>query len=418
MPHLPKKLENFGTRDIPKKSLRTPFLQSMMVHVLHLLMSRKFSKLQEASAVIPAASHITIQTLETVNGSSMRLVSRFVTVKNRNDGTSGTARNGTEDKKNEIQELAKETVKEMYRKAKEISDPEIRKTSMKHAQNSQGKRSIQNMISMSSSDRSININAEDLDTYNWLLNIENGTLDLETGKLFPHDPNHLISKIANVKFDENAECPKWKDFLNYLFDGDKELIGYMQKLTGYCLTGSTKQQILPILYGTGNNGKTTFMQVLEGLLGEYCIYADVSSFVASNNSSIRNDLARMKGSRLILTSEFEHNQHISEATVKSATGGEKIPCRYLYGEYFEYRPTGKIMMATNYKPLIKGTDVGIWRRIHFIPFVVQIAEVDRKENYHEELLEELPGILNWALEGCLKWQKEGLKKPPSRRCNY
>jgi putative DNA primase/helicase len=299
----------------------------------------------------------------------------------------------------------------MYKKAKDISDHEIRKTSLTHAQKSQGRRSIQNMISMSSSDRSININVEDLDTYNWLLNIENGIIDLKTGKLLPHDPNHLISKITNVEFNENAECPKWKDFLDYIFAGDMELIGYMQKLTGYCLTGSIKQQILPILYGNGNNGKTTFMQVLEGLLGEYCIYADVSSFVASNRSTIRNDLARMKGSRLILTSEFEHNQHISEATVKSATGGEKIPCRYLYGEYFEYRPTGKIMMATNYKPLIKGTDEGIWRRIHFIPFLVQIAEKDRKENYYEELLEELPGILNWALEGCLKWQKDGLRKP-------
>jgi putative DNA primase/helicase len=318
-----------------------------------------------------------------------------------------------EDKKNEIQELAKETVKEMYKKAKAISDPEIRKASLKHAQKSQGRRSIQNMISMSSSDRSINVNAEDLDTDNWLLNIENGTIDLKTGKLLPHDPNHLISKITNIEFDENAECPKWMDFLDYIFSGDMELIGYMQKLTGYCLTGSIKQQILPILYGNGNNGKTTFMQVLEGLLGEYCIYADVSSFAVSNSSNIRNDLARMKGSRLILTSEFEHNQHISEATVKSVTGGEKIPCRYLYGEYFEYRPTGKIMMATNYKPLIKGTDKGIWRRIHFIPFLVQIAERDRKENYHEELLEELPGILNWALEGCLQWQKEGLKKPPA-----
>ncbi|HOK03229.1 MAG TPA: phage/plasmid primase, P4 family [Spirochaetota bacterium] len=315
------------------------------------------------------------------------------------------------DKKNEIQELAKDMAMEMKTEAYKLSDPEIRNALLQHAKKSQSNASIKNIINLSESDRSINVTGEDLDSNNWLFNVANGTLDLKTGLLLPHDPSDLITKISNVKYDETARCPKFMAFLDYILAGNDELIEYIQKLVGYCLTGSIDQQILPILYGTGSNGKTTFMKVLEGLLGEYCIYSDISSFVASQNSSTRNDLARMKGSRLVLTTEFEHNQNISEALIKKVTGGEKITCRFLYGEYFDYTPTFKIMMATNYKPRVKGTDEGIWRRIHLIPFTVRITEENRKENYAQELLEELSGILNWAIEGCLKWQSDKLKKP-------
>lgn len=315
------------------------------------------------------------------------------------------------DKKNEIQELVKDMVIKMQKEAYELSDPEIRNALLQHAKKSQSNASIKNIINLSESNRSINVTGEDLDSNNWLFNVANGTLDLKTGMLLPHNSINLITKISNVKYDETARCPKFMAFLDYILAGNNDLIEYMQKLVGYCLTGSIDQQILPILYGTGSNGKTTFMKVLEGLLGEYCIYSDISSFVASQNSTTRNDLARMKGSRLVLTTEFEHNQNISEALIKKVTGGEKITCRFLYGEYFDYTPTFKIMMATNYKPHIKGTDEGIWRRIHLIPFTVRITEENRKENYAQELLEELSGILNWALEGCLKWQKDKLKKP-------
>jgi len=322
--------------------------------------------------------------------------------------------NGTtwkKDRQNKIQELGKKTAEEMEKESLQISNSEIRDEQLRHARKSQGKNSIKNMIELASSDSSINVIEENFDKDLLLLNVKNGTVDLRTGKLLPPDPKNLITKTCNVKYNEFAECPKFLEFLDYIFDGNKELIDYIQKLAGYCLTGSIEEQIIPILYGNGNNGKSTFMKVMEGLLGDYCISSDISSFSASGNNSVRSDLARMKGSRLVLTTEFENNQNISEALVKKITGGEKITCRYLYSDLFEYTPTFKVMMATNHRPEIKGTDEGIWRRIHLVPFTMKIADKDRKKNYADELLEELPGILLWCVNGCLKWRKQGLAKP-------
>jgi len=316
-----------------------------------------------------------------------------------------------QDNQNKIQELAKETANQMLQEALLISDSAKRNELVNHAKKCQSKASINNLIDLANSHPDINVIDEDFDKDHFLLNVKNGTINLKTGKLLPHDPKNLITKFCNVEYDESATCPKFHGFIDYIFAGNHDLINYIQKLVGYCLTGSTEEQILPILYGNGNNGKSTFMQVIQGLFGDYAISADTTSFSASNNSTIRCDLARMKEARVVLTTEFESNQHISEALIKRITGGESIECRKLYKDPFEYLPTFTILMATNHRPEIKGTDEGIWRRIHLIPFTVKIADKDRKKNYAKELMKELPGILNWALEGCLKWQREGLEKP-------
>lgn len=252
---------------------------------------------------------------------------------------------------------------------------------------------------------------EDFDKFKYLLNVENGILDLKTGKLAPHDRETRLTKITNVTFDENAKCPNWLEFLEQIFLGDKELINYMQRLIGYALTGEITEQIMVFLIGGGSNGKSTFINTIKDLMGEYGKQAKSDTFIKKKETGANNDIARLVGSRFVSAIESEDGEHLSESFVKQITGGEPVLARFLRQEYFEYTPEFKVFFTTNHKPVIKGVDEGIWRRIRLIPFNLQLPKELRDKKLAEKLSLEMSGILNWAVEGCRIWQREGLNDP-------
>ncbi|MFM9535725.1 phage/plasmid primase, P4 family [Lysinibacillus sp. IITD104] len=251
----------------------------------------------------------------------------------------------------------------------------------------------------------------DFDQHKYLLNVANGVVDLKTGKLQPHDRELKLTKITNISFDENAKCPNWLAFLDQIFMGDKELSEYMQRLIGYSLTGDISEQIMMFLVGGGSNGKSTFINTIKDLVGEYGKQAKADTFIKKKETGANNDIARLVGSRFVSAIESEEGEKLSESFVKQITGGEPVLARFLRQEYFEYIPEFKVFFTTNHKPIIGGLDEGIWRRVKLIPFDLNLPAHKRDKKLPEKLSLEMSGILNWAIEGCLKWQKDGLIEP-------
>lgn len=252
-----------------------------------------------------------------------------------------------------------------------------------------------------------------MDRFKTVLNTPGGVIDLRSGGISPHDPMTYLTKMTAVEYSENADCPRWLAFLDDIFRKDKDLIRYVQKAVGYSLTGSTTEQCAFFLYGTGRNGKSTFIDIIRGIFGDYAANIQPETIMVRSNQStaINSDIARLKGARLVTSVEPNEGVRINEGLLKQLTGDDTVTARKLYGDEFEFKPEFKLWMATNHKPVIRGTDTGIWRRIHMIPFTVQIPEekIDRRLKY--KLSAELTGIFRWAVEGCLLWQKEGLKMP-------
>ncbi|MFN3763256.1 MAG: phage/plasmid primase, P4 family, partial [Anaerolineae bacterium] len=242
-----------------------------------------------------------------------------------------------------------------------------------------------------------------------------GTIDLRSGELRPHNPDDLITKIAPVDYIPDAQAPTWEAFLHRIMDGNERLIAFLQRAVGYSLTGDTSERVLFILYGTGANGKTTFLETLRALLGDYGIQAPADTLLVGRENAVPNDIARLRGARFIAVSEISEGRRLAEVLVKSLTGRDTITARFLYSEFFEFRPEGKIWLATNHKPIIRGTDKAIWDRIRLIPFTVTIPEAEQDKHLVEKLKRELPGILAWAVRGCLEWQTSGLGVPEEVR---
>ena len=255
------------------------------------------------------------------------------------------------------------------------------------------------------------VRADEFDVHDMQLCVKNGILDLRTGALMAAEPNLLHRKNSNVLYDQNAQCPTFRKFLNDVFQEDIEILEYIQKVAGYMLTGSTKEQCLFMFLGGGANGKSTLVNVLSKLLGDYSVNAAANTLMASNNNSLGDDLIRLAGARLITVAETEYGQRFAEAKIKSITGGDKITGRPLYGNWIEFKPVGKIVLSTNARPEIRGADDGIWRRIREVPFECHFPEEKQDRELAKKLYEEISGILNWAVEGCLKWQKVGLSIP-------
>ena len=234
----------------------------------------------------------------------------------------------------------------------------------------------------------LNAAVDDLDPNPWLLNVENGTVDLRTGELLPHRQEDKISKIAKVQYDINADCPKWKQFIREIMDYKGDLISFLQTAAGWSISGDISEQSMFILYGTGANGKSTFLNVVMRLLGDYATSTYPETFMKRGNDTATNDIARLRGTRFVTTSETEQGKRLSEHLIKQATGNDQLTARFLYGEYFNFLPTFKIFMASNHKPVIKGTDHGIWRRIKLIPFTTRITDDKMDRNLEEKLLAE------------------------------
>jgi putative DNA primase/helicase len=220
----------------------------------------------------------------------------------------------------------------------------------------------------------------------------------------------FITMRIGATYNPEATCPRWVQFLDEVFASNAELIAYIQRAIGYCLTGDTREQKLFLCFGPGANGKSVFLEILTDLLGDYAANASFETFDAGKRNESTNDLAALRGKRLVTVIETEEGRRLAEARVKSVTGQDLITCRFLYGEYFSYRPTYKIWLAMNHLPVIRGTDKGIWRRIQLIPFTQDFTGREDK-TLSETLRGELDGILQWALAGLRQWWQRGLDTP-------
>jgi len=310
-----------------------------------------------------------------------------------------------------IMRRAKETTMSIYQEAGRAQDENERKELAKWALRSEAVSRLKAMIELAESEPGIPVSPDELDTDDWLLNVKNGIIDLRTGELRPHMREAMLTKLAPVNYDPAAECPTWTAFLERIMDGNEELISFLQRAVGYALTGDTREEVIFLLYGTGANGKSTFLETVQCLLGDYARQADFSTFLLKQNETVRNDLARLAGVRFVSAVELEPGKRLSESVVKQVTGRDTVTARYLFQEYFEYKPKMKIFLACNHKPIIRGNDHAIWRRIRLIPFDVKIPDKEQDKELDQKLKAEMPGILAWAVRGCLEWQEQGLGKP-------
>ena len=252
---------------------------------------------------------------------------------------------------------------------------------------------------------------EQWDSDSWLLNTPAGVVDLRSGNLREARRDDYMTKTTTVA--PNGNCPMWLSFLDWVTLGDRELQGFMQRMCGYALTGSTEEHALFFVFGHGGNGKSKFLEAICGLMGDYARTAPIEVFVDSNNQKHPTELAGLQGARLVTAIETEEGRRWAESKLKALTGGDKIAARFMRQDFFEFTPQFKPIIAGNHKPSLRTVDEAIRRRFHLLPFEVTISASERDPKLGEKLRAEWPGILQWAIDGCIAWQKEGLN-PPAR----
>ncbi|MDR1252159.1 MAG: DUF5906 domain-containing protein, partial [Treponema sp.] len=312
-----------------------------------------------------------------------------------------------------IHEKGLESVRNIYDDILKTDDWRERLEIEKYAMLSESMRRREAFVHAASLIKALNIKSDDLDPNPWLLNVKNGTVNVTTGEFREHRQEDMITKIANVEYNPQADCPLWKQFIREIMDYKADVISFVQTAAGWALTGDISEQTMFILFGSGANGKSTFLNTIMNLLGDYALAAPTETFMRKNGDQNTNDIARLRGTRFVTTTEAEQGRRLSEPLIKKITGNDQMTARFLYGEFFNFMPTFKIFMATNHKPVIKGTDYGIWRRIKLIPFTTRIPEEKQDKHLESKLREEASGILNWLLEGTRRWKQERLKAPPA-----
>jgi putative DNA primase/helicase len=308
--------------------------------------------------------------------------------------------------------LAKSTVRRIYLEAADTEDEKERKALADHARRSEAEARIRAMLELAKSE--VPVYSEDLDVRPWLLNVQNGTVDLRRGALLPHRREDLITRIAPIAYDPEASAPTWGAFLERVLPGE-ELRAFVRRAVGYSASGDTSEQCMFINHGIGNNGKSTFVEALAAALGDYAMRAPTEMLMARRQGGIPNDVARLKGARFVSASESEEGRRLAESLVKDLTGQDTITARFMRAEWFDFTPTHKLWLSTNHKPEIRGTDNAIWRRIRLIPWAVTVPPAERDRKLPAKLREELPGILAWVVQGCLEWRREGLQEPEQVR---
>lgn len=318
---------------------------------------------------------------------------------------------GTED---QVVPYVTEMAKSRYRKAGEAADGEARKQLVKAGRRLETISAVRQIIGMAQTLPQLQAETGDFNHDVYLLNVENGTLDLKTGKLRPHNREDLLTRIIPVKYDPQAEAPTFAAFLHTIFDGNEGLMSFVQRAVGYSLTGSVQEQVFFLCWGEGSNGKSTLFNLLLHLLGDYAAKMSASTLLAKRgglDSAAMNDIATLQGARFVSTVESDMGRRLAEAQVKELTGGDPIKVKRLYKDVFTIEPTWKIWVATNHQPIIRGRDHAMWRRVRLVPFTVTIPDAEQDTSLPDRLLAELPGVLRWAVEGCVAWQRDGLGLP-------
>ena len=261
------------------------------------------------------------------------------------------------------------------------------------------------------SDRRLAATAEQWDSNPWLLNTPGGVVDLRTDRLHTHRANDFTTKITAIAPDAGCPTPTWMTFLDRVTGGDTKLIAFLRRTAGYSLTGSTQEHALFFLHGTGANGKSTFVNAITAVAGDYHRTAAIETFTATKNEQHPTDLAGLRGARLVTAVETEEGRRWAESKIKALTGGDKIAARFMRQDFFDFTPTFKLMIAGNHKPGLRSVDEAIRRRFHLVPFVVTIPPDERDKTLGDRLRAEWPGILAWMIAGCIEWQRRGLAPP-------
>lgn len=310
-----------------------------------------------------------------------------------------------------VERYAKDTVRLMYRDAARIEDDDTRTKAVKWAMASESAARLDAMMRLARSDERIVVRADDLDADSWSLNVANGTVDLRTGALRPHDSAEMHSKIADAAMPD-AETPagRWDAFLLEVLP-DPEVRRFVQKLVGYSLTGEVGENVLPFPYGSGANGKSVFLGVLREILGDYATEAAPDLLVARRERGIPVDVADLRGYRFVTTTEVEGGRRMATDVMKRITGEPRLKARRMRQDFESFRNVTTLWMAANDRPQVDGLDEAIWRRVRLIPFTVTIAPDKRDPFLAHTLLKERNAILRWAVQGCLAWQDEGLTPP-------
>jgi len=309
----------------------------------------------------------------------------------------------------EVERRAERTVADLYEYAGTLPTSDGRQRMAEWAMSTESRHRLTNMVE--SAKRMVPVHPSEFDRDPLLFNLLNGTIDLRTQRLQQHKRAERLTKRTEVRFDPSAACPLWLTFLDRVLAGNQNLVGFTQRLFGYCLTGLLTEHIIVILYGTGANGKSTLLHVLRSLAGDYARHCRPEVFAAKRNDSQGFELVSLAGARVVTASETGSGRRLDEALVKEMTGGEPITCAPKYGDFFSFQPVFKPLLATNHKPEIRGADEGIWRRVLLLPFGVTIPEEERDGALPHKLEGELPGILNWALEGVREFLANGLGTP-------
>jgi putative DNA primase/helicase len=310
-----------------------------------------------------------------------------------------------------VMTLAKETVRSIYAEANDAEEKETRESLAQHAVRSEAVERLRAMVALAQSEPGVPVLPDEFDRDPFLLNVANGVIDLKTGILREHRREDMMMKITDVVYDTGHACPQWEKCVDRWMGGNRNLVRYLQLLVGHSLTGDVSEQSLYFFHGLGSNGKTTFLSTVLSLLGDYATPAAPGLLVAKRHAAHPTEQADLFGRRLVTTTETEKGEALAEALVKLLTGSDKMKARFMYQNFFEFDPTHKIILSANHKPVIRGVDLGVWRRIKLIPWTQTIPEAEKDKHLVDKLKDELSGILNWAVRGCLGWLRDGMWEP-------
>ena len=313
----------------------------------------------------------------------------------------------------EVTRYATESVLSLYDDAQRVA-PDARADLVRHAVRSEADQRISAMLHLARADARVALRVDAFDADPFRLNVANGTLDLRTGDLHPHDRADLITRMSPVRYDPDARLDRWDDFLFTATGADPDLLAYLQRAAGYSLTGDTGEEVLFFVHGPEASGKSTFVAAMNGIGGDYAATADFDTFLARHDAGPRNDLARLAGKRLVVSIEMDEGRRLAEGLVKMITGGDTVTARFLYREAFEFVPAAKLWLVANSKPRVSNADGAMWRRIRLIPFEHTVPVEERDPELKAVLRDAEvggPAVLAWAIRGCLAWQREGLGDP-------
>ena len=308
--------------------------------------------------------------------------------------------------------LARETARSLGERAVTIQGDEARKAALKHATMSLSAGRIKAMPALGLADPKIGVKLNEFDVDAWTLNTPSGTVELTTGAQREHRRDDLLSKITQTAYDPSASAPGWEAWLSWAMCDRPELVEFLQRAVGYTITGDTGEQVLFLLHGGGANGKSTFLSVMEGVLGDYALHAEPDLLTTKRGGASTTGVADLHGKRFVVASETREGARLDERTVKQLTGEDAITARRLYQDFFTFVPTHKIWFAVNHRPTITDDSHAMWRRVLLVPWDARVEPQDQRRGLADSFIEkEGPGILKWMVEGALKWQQDGLQVP-------